>query len=173
MLNMFHCTSRVREVLPKQLSTNFFLKIFGQPTTEQLIFSHFCHILTFNVVLLLKCSKFQLKKKRYSMCMENVAVVFLIRVVKQRFPEENLTKFRVKHVLHLFEDTGSVRKPKRVLNKRITENRETVAVVLNEVNENPNISIRFLAFQLLSFKAFKKIINIIRRKFVCTKNSWK
>ena len=45
-----------------------------------------------------------------------------IRGLRQRFPEENLTKFRVKHVFNLSEDTGSVREPKRVRNKRVTEN---------------------------------------------------
>jgi hypothetical protein len=63
-------------------------------------------------------------------------------VLRERFPDQNFSKFKVKRVVNLFEDTGSVRETKRICTKSVTENEEPVAAVINSVTENPEISIK-------------------------------
>jgi hypothetical protein len=75
---------------------------------------------------------FSIKKEiilTYGECQRNISAT--LHVLRKRFSDQNFSKFKVKRVVNLFEDTGSVRETKRICTKSVTENKETVAAVIN------------------------------------------
>lgn len=83
-----------------------------------------------------------------------------VRVLVERHPNEDLSKFKVKRIINLFEDTGSVRELKRVREKPVTGNQEIVGAVVEAFEQNPTRSVRNIS-QVLDVQVSRSSIHRI------------
>jgi hypothetical protein len=92
----------------------------------------------------------------YGECRKNLNDT--VRLLVERYSNEDFTKFKVQRVVNLFEDTGSVSELNRVRTKHVTGNEEIR--IIQAFEEHPTSSVRNIS-QLLNVEVSRASIHRI------------